>query len=86
MDKYGHVRARIREGVTGKHKCHWPGCEKLVVPAQWGCTQHWYTLPRDIRHKIWHAYRVSQEDDKVASAEYIEAAREAREWIKRAYG
>jgi len=59
-------------------KCHWPGCEKLVVPSKWCCTMHWYKLPQDIRHKIWHA--------KAASVEYRIAVQEAQAWIKRAYG
>jgi hypothetical protein len=39
---------------------------------------HWYKLPQDIRHKIWHA--------KAASVEYRIAVQEAQAWIKRAYG
>lgn len=80
--KADHVRQRMREGRAGNHHCHWPGCDKMVPPAQWGCTQHWYKLPRALRSKIWAAYRVGQEDSKTPSSRYIEVARETQQWIK----
>jgi len=62
--KADYVRAKIREGQTRGHHCHWPGCDKRVPPAQWGCRQHWFKLPLALRTKIWHAYRIGQEDSK----------------------
>jgi len=47
----------------------------------WGCRPHWLTLPKEIRSRIWRAYRVGQEVTKTPSAEYVAAAREAQEWI-----
>lgn len=70
------------EGRAGNHHCHWPGCEKNVPPAQWGCRQHWFKLPLRLRNKIWAAFRPGQEETKTPSAAYIEAAREVREWIE----
>jgi hypothetical protein len=77
-EKAAHVRAA---GQTRNHHCHWPGCEKQVPPAMWGCKAHWFRLPQSTRNKIWRTYRAGQEQDGRPSAAYVEAAREAREWI-----
>jgi hypothetical protein len=64
------------------HTCHWPGCDKRVPPAMWGCKAHWFSLPKRLRDRIWRAYRPGQEITKTPSAEYIEAAQEVQRWIK----
>lgn len=64
------------------HLCHWPGCPVEVAPKLWGCKDHWFRLPRAIRTRIWATYRPGQEVYKHPSPAYIEAAREAQEWIK----
>jgi len=48
----------------------------------WGCREHWYRLPKDLRDRIWSAYRPGQEADKRPSAGYLAVAREAQEWIR----
>lgn len=65
----------------GGHTCHWPGCEKRVKPAMWGCSKHWFTVPIRLRRKIWAAYTVGQEVSKTPSRAYIDAAREVQAWI-----
>lgn len=62
------------------HTCHWPGCEKEVPPAKWGCASHWFTLPRDLRNRVWAAYVPGQEITKTPSPEYLAVAREVRAW------
>lgn len=47
----------------------------------WGCSRHWFALPKGIRDRIWRAYRPGQEDTKTPSETYVEAARAAQEWI-----
>ena len=79
--KADYVRAKIAEGRADGHHCHWPGCDKKVPPAQWGCRQHWYKLPMRLRNKIWRAFRPGQEVSKIPSAEYQEVAREVQAWI-----
>jgi len=37
--KADYVRS---QGQTRNHHCHWPGCDKQVPPAMWGCKGHWY--------------------------------------------
>lgn len=76
--KAAYVRS---QGQTREHHCHWPGCEAQVPPAQWGCRKHWYALPRELRTKIWKAYRPGQERDFSPSAEYLVVAREVQAWI-----
>jgi hypothetical protein len=63
------------------HTCHWPGCEREVPPRMWGCPTHWSKLPRVLRARVMRAYVPGQEITKTPSAEYIEVAREVREWI-----
>lgn len=84
--KADYVRSELRKGHDGKHHCHWPGCEKRVAPAVWGCRPHWYTLPQGLRNKIWAAFREGQEVSKTPSRRYIEVAREVQQWIKENHG
>ena len=49
----------------------------------WGCKPHWFRLPKSIRDRIWKTYRPGQERDQRPSRDYVEAAREAQDWIAR---
>lgn len=79
--KADYVRAKIRESRTGGHHCHWPGCNRAVPPAAWGCLPHWRKLPKALQRKIWASFRPGQEETKTPSRAYVEAAREVQEWI-----
>lgn len=79
-DKRQYVRDRLRTDPKGHH-CHWPGCNRDVPAAQWGCRQHWMMLPKFLRDKIWLAFRPGQEISKTPSRAYIEVAKEVRSWI-----
>jgi hypothetical protein len=79
--KAEHVREARREGHTGGHHCHWPDCPKLVPPAMWGCTRHWYMLPADLRRRVWAAYQPGQEQTKRPSETYLQVASDVQEWI-----
>lgn len=76
--KVQHVKAA---GQTRNHRCHWPGCERQVPPAMWGCRAHWYALPKALRDRIWRTYRPGQEVDGRPSADYLDAARAIQAWI-----
>jgi len=76
--KVEHVK---RASQTRYHECHWPGCTRQVPPAMWGCRDHWYALPAELRQRIWRAYRPGQESDMRPSEAYLEAARAAQAWI-----
>jgi len=80
------VRDKIAtdDGSHGHH-CHWPGCDKTVPPATWGCRKHWYMLPAALRSLIWRTFRPGQEETKTPSREYVDAARKVQEWIARKY-
>lgn len=77
-EKADYVRSQRQ---TRNHSCHWTGCTKQVPPAMWGCKTHWYALPKQIRDRIWRTYRPGQEITATPSRDYVEAAREAQEWI-----
>lgn len=63
------------------HQCHWPGCERSVPPAMWGCKSHWFRLPRALRNKIWATYEPGQEIDMTPTTAYIKVAEEVQRWI-----
>jgi len=78
-DKASYVRAQLQ---TREHTCHWPGCDKQIPPAMWGCKLHWFRLPALLRTKIWRAYRPGQEEDLRVSGEYLAVAKEVQQWIE----
>ena len=64
------------------HGCHWPGCQREVPPAMWGCREHWFKLPKPLRDRIWATYVPGQEKTKDPSGAYIDAAHAVQVWIK----
>lgn len=81
MSQSSKVRHVLSAGQTRKHHCHWPGCEQQVPPAMWGCKAHWYALPKDLRDKVWRAYRPGQEATMTPSRAYLDVAQEVQAWI-----
>lgn len=77
-DKVDYVKS---QGQTRSHHCHWPGCNKQVPPAMWGCRTHWFMLPKYLRDKIWQTYEIGQEVNMTPSKEYLEVARGVEQWI-----
>ena len=63
-----------------KHTCHYPGCEKEVPPKMWGCKEHWFRLPKQLRDAVWSTYRPGQEIDKNPSSEYLSVANQVQLW------
>lgn len=76
--KVAYVKAQRQNRL---HECHWPGCEKQVPPAMWGCKKHWFALPPILRARIWRCYRPGQEIDMRPSVEYLAVAKEVQQWI-----
>jgi hypothetical protein len=76
--KANYVR---RQGQDRNHTCHWPGCEKQVPPAMWGCKSHWFKLPKRLRDAIWDEYVPGQERRMDPSDGYLTVAREVQDWI-----
>jgi hypothetical protein len=81
MHKADYVRSEAARNTTFDHHCHWPGCERKVPPAMWGCKAHWFKLPMRLRNRIWATYRPGQEVTKDPSADYLSVAREVQDWI-----
>jgi hypothetical protein len=79
-DKVAYVKS---QGQTREHTCHWPGCNRQVPPALWGCREHWYQLPEILRTRVWAAYRIGQEVTMDVSPHYIQVMKEVETWIKR---
>jgi transcriptional regulator with XRE-family HTH domain len=67
---------------TRKHHCHWPGCDKQVPPAMWGCKAHWFRLPKALRDRVWRTYAPGQEVDMTPSEEYLQVADDVQRWIR----
>jgi hypothetical protein len=76
--KAAYVRG---QGQDRHHTCHWPGCERQVPPAMWGCKPHWFKLPKALRDRVWDAYVPGQEKRMDPSEEYLEVARDVQAWI-----
>lgn len=79
--KAAYVVGQARTAPAGDHHCHWPGCERKVPAAFWGCRKHWAMLPRQLQNRIWATYRPGQEITKTPSREYVEVARAVQAWI-----
>lgn len=62
------VKYVLSQKQTRKHHCQWPGCEKQVPPAMWGCSAHWFKLPKRLRDAIWRTYRLAKPHHEVVSA------------------
>lgn len=77
--KVAYVKRAVQ---TRDHACHWPGCTVQVPPAKWGCTKHWFWLPKEIRDRIWRAFRPGQEVSLTPSPEYLAAAKAAQDYIR----
>lgn len=39
------------------HICRWPGCKRRRSRHFLMCSEHWRSLPKDLRHAVWDAYR-----------------------------
>lgn len=70
------------QGQTRNHHCHWPGCDRQVPPAMWGCKAHWYRLPTELRDEIWKTFKPGQEVDLSPSRAYLAAADKVQAWIR----
>lgn len=78
MNKKNYV---LSQSQTRSHECHWPGCARQVPPALWGCREHWYKLPKQLRDAIWKEYRPGQEIDGKPSERYLAVAVLVQCWI-----
>lgn len=71
----------ISQRQSRNHTCHWPGCDRQVPPAMWGCKPHWFKLPKRLRDRIWSTYEIGQEVLMTPSEAYLQVAHEVQAWI-----
>lgn len=76
------VRHVMGAGQNRAHHCHWPDCTRQVPPAMWGCREHWFRIPADLRRDIWRTYQPGQEQRRDPSVDYLQVAEEAQHWIR----
>ena len=60
-----------------EHHCHAIDCETPVPPRLLMCGPHWRMVPKRWKDAVWTAFRPGQEIDKMATREYLAAARGA---------
>ena len=65
-----------------KHHCHWPGCETECPPKMWGCSKHWFRLPKGLRADVWKTYVPGQEITKTPSEAYMMVALRVQEFCR----
>lgn len=63
-----------------RHTCHIPGCPVVVDRTKLMCIAHWRRCPMNLQIKVYKTYRPGQEDRGV-TAEYLEAARNAVNFV-----
>lgn len=44
------------------HTCPAPGCSAQVPQSQLACRPHWYSLPAEVRSRVWSGYRSNDTD------------------------
>ncbi|MBC8638284.1 hypothetical protein IAG25_15800 [Caballeronia sp. EK] len=64
-----------------KHECMWPSCHALVALDRWGCREHWYRLPSNLRSWIGRAYRSGLRAGNHPNRSYAQAHHAALAWI-----
>lgn len=79
MNKVDYVKSQKQDRF---HTCHWLGCKKQCPPAMWGCSTHWFKLPKHLRDRVWAAYRPGQEKDMRPSDSYLKVSDEIDLWIR----
>ena len=82
MNKQDKVKYVKKQKQTRQHKCHWTGCNKQVPPAQWGCKEHWFKLPKRFRDRVWQSYQPGQEKTLRVSEDYLTVAQDIQKWIE----
>jgi len=69
-----------------KHFCHAIGCIKEVEPRLLMCPTHWRMVPRSLQHDVWNTYVPGQEQTKLPTEEYLDAAKVAIQVVRELEG
>jgi hypothetical protein len=49
------------------HKCPGLNCDQQVPADQLACRSHWFSLPRDLRNRVWSAWRAGDQTRHAAA-------------------
>ncbi len=76
VNKFQYVRG-AKLDPDNCHECAWPDCAMQIPRELFMCADHWNTLPKLIRHRIWNAFEPGE-----CSTEYLDALSEAKLWAE----
>jgi hypothetical protein len=67
-------RGRLATLYSGVQSCAIPGCARPIDPSRLMCRCHWYTVPKELRDRVWATWRSGQD---AYSREHQDAVRQA---------
>ena len=50
-------RGRLTTLYSGVRSCPIPGCGYQIDPSRLMCRRHWYTVPKELRDRVWATWR-----------------------------
>jgi hypothetical protein len=53
-------RGRLTTLYSGVRGCPIPGCGQEIDPSRLMCRRHWYTVPKEVRDRVWATWRSGQ--------------------------
>ena len=76
-------RGRLATLYSGVRSCPIAGCAREIDPSRLMCRCHWYTVPKELRDRVWATWRSGQ---GAYSREHQDAVREATKAVMAALG
>lgn len=58
-----------------KHECPYPGCHRQVNANMLACRNHWFTVSKPTRDRVWDAWVQRSNDHLAAITQAIEEMR-----------
>ncbi len=74
---YRHVAGAI---VCSRQRCRHPECDRAATQAGWGCRQHHFKLPPDLRDRLYRAATAELGADRRLGPGWQCVADEADRW------
>jgi hypothetical protein len=50
-------RGQLTTLQSGADACTIPGCGRQIDPSRLMCREHWYTVPKELRDRVWATWR-----------------------------
>jgi hypothetical protein len=70
------VANRTVKHMGGSHNCAAIGCTKMIPLAWLMCRSHWFSVPMQIRHRVWETVHAGGDPYVVAVQAAIDALAE----------